>query len=96
MSRPQDQPAEDPIDAALEGLVLDEDFVAGGPREATADERIARAARIARSNDRLRAAGEISDGSGKPRFQRARRSAPWIAIGAAVAIAIVVIVLVAR
>ncbi|MDP1879269.1 MAG: hypothetical protein Q8M17_17105 [Actinomycetota bacterium] len=96
MTSPQDQPADDPIDAALDGLVLDDDFVSGGPKEATADERIAKAARIARSNDRLRAAGEISDGSGKPRFARTRRSAPWIAIGAAVAIAIVVIVLVAR
>ena len=82
----------DPFDE----LVLDEDFVAGGPKESTADERIARAQRIARSNDRLQAAGEISDGSGKPRYSRARRSAPWIAIGAVVAIAIVVIVLIVR
>ena len=82
----------DPFDE----LVLNEDFVAGGPKEETAEERVARANRIARSNDRLRASGEISDGSGKPRFHRVRRSAPWIAIGAAVAIGIVVVALIAR
>jgi hypothetical protein len=83
---------QDPFDE----LILNEDFVTGGPKEATAEERIARANRIAQGNDRLRAAGEISDGSGKPRFQRMRRTAPWIAIGAVVAIAIVVIVLIVR
>jgi hypothetical protein len=82
----------DPFDE----LVLDEDFVSGGPKEAAADERIERANRIARSNDRLRASGEIADGSGKPRFHRVRKSAPWIAIGAAVAIGIVVIAIIAR
>jgi hypothetical protein len=82
----------DPFDE----LILNEEFVANGPKEATAEERIAKANRIARSNDRLKAAGEIADGSGKPRFQRARRSAPWIAVGAVIAIAIVVIVLIVR
>lgn len=82
----------DPFDE----LVLDEDFVTGGVAEASAEERIAKAQRIARSNDRLRASGEIADGSGKPRFHKVRRSAPWIAIGAGVAIAIVVIALIAR
>ena len=82
----------DPFDE----LVLDEDFVSGGPKEAAADERIAQANRIARSNDRLKASGEIADGSGKPRYQRVRKSAPWIAIGAAVAVAIVVIAIIAR
>lgn len=82
----------DPFDE----LVLDENFIADGPKEAAADERIEKAARIARSNDRLKAEGEIADGSGKPRFQRVRKSAPWIAIGAIVGIAIVVIVLIAR
>lgn len=82
----------DPFD----DLVLDEDFVAGGVSEAAADERIAKARRIARSNDRLKASGEIADGSGKPRYHRVRKSAPWIAIGAVVAVAIVVIVLIAR
>ena len=82
----------DPFDE----LVLDEDFVSGGPKEAAAEERIAKANRIARSNDRLKASGEIADGSGKPRYQRVRKSAPWIAIGAAVAIAIVVIAIFAR
>jgi ElaB/YqjD/DUF883 family membrane-anchored ribosome-binding protein len=82
----------DPFDE----LVLDEDFVAGGPKEAAADERIERASRIARSNDRLRASGEIADGSGKPRFHRVRKSAPWIAIGVVVAVGIVVVALIAR
>ena len=82
----------DPFDE----LVLDESFIAEGPKEAAADERIAQANRIARSNDRLKAQGEIAVGSGKPRFQRVRKSAPWIAIGAIVGIAIIAIVLVAR
>jgi hypothetical protein len=82
----------DPFDE----LVLDESFIADGRKEATAEERIAQANRIARSNDRLRAQGEIADGTGKPRFQRVRKSAPWIAIGAAIAIAIVVVVLIVR
>ena len=82
----------DPFD----DLVLDEDFVTGGVSEASAEERIAKAQRIARSNDRLRASGEIADGSGKPRFHKVRKSAPWIAIGVGVAVAIVVIALIAR
>lgn len=82
----------DPFD----DLVLDEDFVTGGVSEASAEERIAKAQRIARSNDRLRASGEIADGSGKPRFHKVRRSAPWIAIGVGIAVAIVVIALIAR
>lgn len=82
----------DPFDE----LVLDEDFVTGGVAEASAEERIAKAQRIARSNDQLRASGEIADGSGKPRFHRVRKSAPWIAIGVGVGIAIVVIALIAR
>ena len=82
----------DPFD----DLVLDEEFVAGGPSEASAAERIEKANRIARENDRLRASGEIADGSGKPRFHRVRKSAPWIAIGAVVAAAIIVVVIIVR
>ena len=82
----------DPFD----DVVLDETFVAGGVKEQSATERIAQARRIARGNDRLREAGEIADGSGKPRFHRARRAAPWIAIGAVAAAVIVVLALVAR
>lgn len=82
----------DPFD----DVVLDEDFVAGGVTERAGDERIAQARRIARNNDRLHAAGEISDGVGKPSYRRARRLVPWIAIGASIAVAIVVIVLVVR
>lgn len=82
----------DPFDE----VVLDEDFIAGGVKEPDAEERLAKARRIARSNDRLQAAGEIADGSGKPRYSRVHKSTPWIALGAAVAIAIVVIAIVVR
>lgn len=80
----------------LDELVLDEDFVSGGVTEASAEDRIAQAQRIARANDRLRAQGEIADGTGKPAYRRMRRSAPWIAIGAVVAGVIVVLALLAR
>lgn len=92
MSSPDDHVSPDDFD----DLVLDESFVSGGPKEASAQERTARAARIARENDRLRREGEIADGTGKPRYGRLRRSTPWIAIGAVVAVAIVVIAIVAR
>jgi hypothetical protein len=82
----------DPFDE----LVLDESFIAGAPKEDTADERIAKAARIARGNDRLAAAGEIADGSGKPVYSSLRRSTPWIAIGVAAGALIVVVALLAR
>lgn len=82
----------DPFD----DIVLDESFIADAPKEASADERIAQAQRIARQNDELRAAGEISDGSGKPRFHRVRKSAPWIGLGAVIAVVIIVVVLIAR
>ncbi len=82
----------DPFDE----VVLDEDFVAGGIKEPAADERIDRMQRIASANDRLRASGEIADGSGKPRFHAVRRSAPWIAIGAVVGAAIIIVVLISR
>lgn len=82
----------DPFDE----LVLDDDFVSGGVKEPAAEERIAKAQRIARRNDRLKASGEISDGSGKPKFHRVRRSAPWIAIGAVIAVGIVIVALIAR
>ena len=82
----------DPFD----DLVLDESFIAGAPKEDAADERIAKAARIARGNDRLAAAGEIADGSGKPAYGRLRRSTPWIAIGIAAAVAIIAAALLAR
>lgn len=82
----------DPFDE----LVLDESFVSGGPKESSAEERMATAARIARNNDRLKAQGEIADGSGKPRYSRLRRSTPWIAIAVVLAVAIVVVALIAR
>lgn len=80
----------------FEEIVLDEDFISGGPKEMTAEQRIAQAQRIARDNDRLRAAGEIADGSGKPRYSKLRKSTPWIAIGVVVAVAIVVVAIIAR
>jgi hypothetical protein len=85
----------DPVDP-FDEVVLDDDFIAAGPRELPAEERIAKASRIARSNDRLKAAGEIADGSGKPRYSRLRKSTPWIAIAVVVAVAIVVIAVIAR
>ena len=88
---PSTGPSED-----WDALVLDEDFVAGGVREAAAEERIARMRNIAHGNDRLRAAGEIADGSGKPRFHRVRRSIPWIVLGAVAGAVIVVVAIIAR
>lgn len=82
----------DPFD----DLVLDGKFIEAGPKEASADERMAHMRRIARENDRLRAQGEIADGSGKPRYQRLRKGAPWIAIGVVVAVVIIIVALVAR
>lgn len=83
--------ASDPFDE-----LLDPTAAALAPKEASADERIARSRRIARENDRLTRAGEVSDGTGKPAYRRLRRSAPWIAIGAAVGVVIIVLVLIAR
>ena len=76
--------------------LLDPEFLAKGPQEASADERIAQASRIARGNEQLKRQGEISDGVGKPKYGRVRKSAPWIVIGAVIAVTIVVYALVAR
>lgn len=80
----------DPFDE----LRLDETFLAGGPQEASADERIAQAKRIARANSQLRAAGEIADGTGKPGFRKRARALPWFAIGAIIGVCIVVIAII--
>ena len=80
----------DPFD----DIRLDESFLEGGPKEASADERIAAARRIARANNRLRASGEIADGSGKPGASRRKRLLPWVAIGALVGAGIVLIALI--
>lgn len=72
-------------------FIPDDFSLDAAPKEATAEERAAKAARIARENDRLRKAGQIADGSGKPAYRRASKVAPWIGIGACVAIAIVLI-----
>jgi hypothetical protein len=74
--------------------ILDESFVSGGPREGSADERIAAARRIARQNDQLRASGEIADGTGKPGNRRRSRLLPWVAIGGVIGVVIVVIAVV--
>lgn len=76
--------------------LLDPEQVAKAPREDDAQSRIARAQRIAAANDRLMAAGEIADGTGRPAARRMRKAAPWVAIGAVVAVAIVVLALIAR
>ncbi len=82
--RPGDRGADD-----FDGFVLDEAFVQGGVAEPSAEERIATARRIARGNDRLHAQGEISDGSGKPVFQRTRRRTAVIWIAAILSVSIV-------
>lgn len=81
----------DPFDE----LQLDATFISGGPKEASADERIAQAKRIAGANSRLRAAGEIADGTGKPGFRKRARVLPWVGIGAIIAVCIVVVAIVA-
>jgi len=53
-------------------FIPEEGFLAAGPKEASAEERAAQAARIARGNDRLRAAGQIADGTGGRRPDRRR------------------------
>jgi hypothetical protein len=76
--------------------LLDPEFLKKGPKEASAEERMAQASRIARGNERLKRQGEISDGVGKPKYGRLRRSAPWIAIGAVIGVTIVIFALVLR
>lgn len=76
--------------------LLDPEFLSNAPKEASADERIAQASRIARGNERLKREGEISDGVGKPKYGRMRKSAPWIVIGAVIGITIVVLALLAQ
>ena len=44
-------------------FIPEDEFLTTAPKEGTADERAAHAARIAQGNDKLRQAGEISDGS---------------------------------
>jgi hypothetical protein len=76
--------------------LLDPEFLSKGPKEASAEERIARASGIARGNERLKRQGEISDGVGKPKYGRARKSAPWIVIGAVIGVTILVFALLVR
>lgn len=82
-------------DPEIPDFIPDDAFTSGAPKEPSASERAEKAARIARENDRLRRAGQIADGSGKPVYQRRSKLAPWIGIGAAVAIVIVVVALLA-
>ena len=76
-------------------FIPDDFAIDAAPKELTAEERVAKAARIARENDRLKKAGQIADGSGKPVYRRASKVAPWVGIGAAVAIVIIVVALMA-
>lgn len=85
-----------PDEFGPDDIRLDASFIEAGPREASAEERIAQAARIARANDRLRAQGEIADGTGKPGSRRRSRTYPWIVLGALIGGAIVVLALIAR
>jgi hypothetical protein len=73
--------------------LLDPEFLSKAPKEASADERIAQASRIALGNERLKREGEIADGVGKPKYGRMRKSAPWIVIGAVMGITIVIVAL---
>ncbi len=91
-------PPEDPDNGPageIPDFVPDDLTIEAAPKEPTAQERAAKAARIARENDRLRKAGQIADGSGKPAYRRSSKVAPWVGIGAAVAIVIVVVALLA-
>jgi len=82
----------DPFDE----FVIDENFLKDAPREESADERIARMRRIAAQNDRLRSAGEIADGAGKPRYSRTTRAVSWILIGSLAGGAIITAALLLR
>lgn len=77
--------------ADVDAFVLDEDFIRGGRREATAEERLAQARRIARANDQLRAAGEIADGTGKPGRRPRRSWLVWTAAGAAIGVLVLAV-----
>jgi hypothetical protein len=82
-----------PPDDEIPDFIPDDFAIDAAPKEPTADERAAKAARIARENDRLKRAGQIADGSGKPAYRRTAKVAPWVGIGAAVAIVIIVVAL---
>jgi len=83
-------------DPEIPDFIPDDAFTcSSGPREPSAAERAEKAARIAKENDRLRKAGLISDGTGKPVYQRSKTLAPWVGIGAAVAVVIVIVALLA-
>lgn len=82
-------------DPEIPDFIPDDAFTSSGPREPSAAERAEKAARIAKENDRLRRAGLISDGTGKPVYQRSKKLAPWVGIGAAVAVVIIIVALLA-
>lgn len=91
---PPEDPGNGPANE-IPDFIPDDFTIDAAPKEPTAQERVEKAARIARENDRLRKAGQIADGSGKPAYRRASKVAPWVGIGAAVAIVIVVVALLA-
>ncbi len=90
------EPRDNFDDSVFDDLVIDESFLAGAPREESADERVARMRRIAQENDRLRQAGEIADGAGKPRYSRTARTVSWILIGSLAGGAIITAALLVR
>ena len=92
---PPEPSSPDPSGDGIPDFIPDDFAVGAAPKEATAEERAAKAARIARENDRLKKAGQIADGSGKPAYRRASKVAPWVGIGAVVAVVIIVVALLA-
>lgn len=94
--------AQDPfenLDADLDKLAQlasDPAFVQGGPKEDSASLRAERYARIARGNDALSKAGEISNGTGKPVFHASRKRSFLIIGFSLVAVGIVVVALLVR
>lgn len=76
--------------------LLNPDSLPPAPKEASAEERIAKSQRIAANNDRLKREGEISGGTGKPKFSRKTTSLPWVTAGIVIGITIIVVVLIVR
>jgi hypothetical protein len=83
------------VQEPFDDFEFDDTFLANAPKEASAEERLAKARKIAHANDQLRARGEIADGTGKPMFRKMRKGAPWILIGAVVGGAIILIAVLA-
>lgn len=79
------------VSGADQDPVFDEAFIQAGRREPSADERVAKAQRIAREHGRLERAGEIASGTGKPVFRQRRRRNLFLGLAAGVAVLIVLV-----